>query len=98
MKRAKYKAKNIHEYKRLRSCTHPECDSDGIVTYWDDPDAEHRKVEHRCIEHVHWIKEPPQVTAAKSPNLYVKMTLPRALALLDPMNYNAGMGKGVIRH
>lgn len=74
MKRQKYKAKNIHEFKRLRECTHPDCKEIGFVTYWDDPDAEHRKVEHRCIEHVHWTREAtePAVKAAK--NLYVTMT------------------------
>jgi hypothetical protein len=96
MKRQKYKAKNIHEYKRLRECTHPFCKELGFVTYWDDPDAEHRKVEHRCIEHVHWVKEPTAVEQAKNPNLYTTMTDHRKW--LDIALYNTGLGKEVIKH
>ena len=89
MKRSKYKCKNIHEYKRLRECSHPFCKAVGFVTYWDDPDAEHRKVEHRCIEHVHWVKP---TTEAKKPNanLYTPMTDFRKW--LDIGNYHTGLG------
>jgi hypothetical protein len=101
LKRAKYKAKNIHAFKRIWECDHPECKDHGIITYAEESPTDEDGLpvtRRRCIQHVHWTKEPPQVRAAKEGNRYVTMTLPKAIMLLDPMNYNAGMGKEVIRH
>lgn len=97
MKRSKYKPKNPNEYKRLRTCTHPECDELGFVSYWDDPDAEHRKVEHRCIEHVHWTPQQEindVITEAKNPkstNIYTVMIDHKPW--LDMSLYATGKGR-----
>jgi len=71
MKRAKYKCKNIGEYKRLRQCNHSGCAEYGIVSYRNDPPSGGVKVEFRCIEHVHAEREiasiPDVVIAAGRP-------------------------------
>jgi hypothetical protein len=92
--RAKYKAKNIHAYKRIFECSHPQCDDHGIVTYREEPADSDDQVPvtiRRCIIHTNWqpTKEPPQVKEAK--NKYVKMTDYRKFLSID--NYNAGLGR-----
>lgn len=94
MKRSKYKPKNPNEYKRLYTCTHPECDEIGFVTYWDDEEAEHRKVEHRCPVHIHWTKPITATDEAKNPtstNIYREMIDHRPW--MDMSLYMTGKGR-----
>lgn len=75
MKRQKYKCKNINGFKQHRECTVPDCKEIGFVSFRNDPPSGTVKVEFRCIPHVGWVKEEPEVIQkAKNPNLYTVMT------------------------
>jgi len=85
MKRAKYKAKNVGEYKILRRCTHYEgCNEYGIVSYRNDPPSGTVKVEFRCIEHTN--AEKPKRVAKPKPKGYTKCDDPTRLLSLGIYN------------
>jgi hypothetical protein len=72
VKRAKYKCKNINAFKRIFECDVPGCKDHGIVVYRNDTETQPVRHERRCIDHVHWTKEPTAIDEAKNP--YATMT------------------------